>query len=138
MIKMRNGFSFVEVLVSVAILSFMGLGLLKFNAFNKRAMERNILKQENILITNSMLFEKEIEDGRTIELKDIMSFTNLNDDDRIFLESIELRANKTLEDKLVLGYTGEEELSIEYGYIALTYKDFTQNYIWAQKEENIE
>ncbi len=43
---MRNAFSFVEVLVSIAILSFMGLALIKFNAFNRSAMERNIVKQE--------------------------------------------------------------------------------------------
>ena len=132
---MRNGFSFVEVLVSVAILSFMGLTLIKFNSFNKRAMERNIIKQENILLSSAMLFEKETQNNKKIKLFDITSFTKLHDDDRKFLKSIELDAIKTLDDKLILGSTDEEELNIEYGSLKIRYKDYTQNYLWAQKEK---
>ncbi len=132
---MRNAFSFVEVLVSIAILSFMGLALIKFNAFNKRAMERTLLKQENILLSSAMLFEKKTDDKKELELLELVDFAKLHDDDRKFLRSIELHATKTLDNELILGSTGEEELSIEYGTLAVTYKDYTQNYLWAQKEK---
>jgi len=132
---MRNAFSFVEVLASLAILSFMGMALIKFNAFNKRAMERNLLKQESILLTNGILYEKEIDNDKVIELFDLYKFNKLHDDDREFLQSIELKASKEIDDRLYLANTSEEELSIEYGTLSISFKEITLNYLWAQKEE---
>ncbi|MDF1875397.1 prepilin-type N-terminal cleavage/methylation domain-containing protein [Sulfurimonas sp. SAG-AH-194-I05] len=158
---MRKGFSFIEVLVSVAILSFMGVALIKFNSFNKRAMERNIIKQESILLTGAILYDTKlrINDEKDIELLELVKFQNLDDKDRDFLRSIELHISKNLEDRLILGGSAGEdftqnedlssesqlviddevsatdELNIEYGSLKVTYKEYTQNYLWAQKEE---
>lgn len=158
---MRNGFSFVEVLASIAILSFMGLALLKFNAFNKRAMERNIIKQENTLLTSAVLYEKDINinDNKDIELLELVTFNKLHDKDRDFLRSVELNIVKNLEESLMLGgiapmdlstdsdlnmqeqgiveeeLSQTDELNIEYGTLEVTYKEYTQHYLWAQKEQ---
>ncbi|MBL0707963.1 MAG: hypothetical protein JJW00_02850 [Sulfurimonas sp.] len=130
---MRNAFSFVEVIVSIAILSYMGLALLKFNAFNRHAMERNIIKQKNILLTSSILFEKDMDKHDKGTLFELTTFVKLHDDDTAFLKSIKLESVKTLDDKLILGNTGKEEFSMEYGMISVVYEDSKQNYLWVQK-----
>ena len=132
---MRKAFSFVEVLISVAILAFLGTALIKFNSFNKRTMERNILSQENILLSSSLIFEKEVENNKEIELFDLTSFTNLTDEDRNFLESIVLIADREIEDKIFLEDDGEENLYLEYGDLHVKYKENTQTFLWMQKSK---
>jgi prepilin-type N-terminal cleavage/methylation domain-containing protein len=132
---MRGGFSFIEVLISIAILSFLGTALIKFNSFNKRVMEKNILNQESILISSSILFEQEIQNDKDIELFDLVKFENLDDEDMKFLKSVKLRANREFDDKLYLGNNGKDDLYLEYGDLSVTYKNNTQKYLWMQKEE---
>ena len=132
---MRSGFSFVEVLISVAILAFLGTALIKFNAFNKRAMEKNIVMQENILLSSALLFESEIENNKEIDLFTLIPFINLDDDDMKFLKSVKFQATKETEDKFFLGNTGEEDLYMEYGNLEIKYKEYKQSYLWVQKEK---
>ena len=130
---MRGGFSYVEVLISVAILAFLGVALLKFNSFNARAMEKNILTQENTLLSSGLLFEKKSKEKKDIRLFDVMKFAKLKDEDRKFLQSIVMNVSSTTEDKIFLGNDGKKELYLEYGTTKVKYKDFTQNYLWLQK-----
>ncbi len=132
---MRKGFSFVEVLVSIVILAFLGTALIKFNSFNKRAMERAITMQENTLLSSSILFQETIDDGKEIELFDLTDFNNLDDDYIKFLKSIRLKATLEIEDKIFIGNDGEENQFMEYGDIIVQRGDFKQNYLWIQREE---
>ena len=127
---MRKGFSFVEVLISIAILSFLGLALIKFNSFNKRAMEYNILKQEAVLLSSVMLYESKIDNDKEVELLSLIKFKNLNDEDKKFLRSIILSRNEQEVDKLFLANDGEENLYIIYNDLDIKYKDYTQRYLY--------
>ena len=131
---MRKAFSFIEVLVSIAILSFMGVALIKFNSFNKRSMEKSIITQESVLISSSMLFERKIDNNKEVELFDLVKFKSLDDEDRKFLKSIKLKQDREIEDKLFLGSTEKENLYVEYGGLNIEYKGHKQNYLWLQKE----
>lgn len=132
---MRGGFSFLEVLVSIAILSFLGTALIKFNSFNKRAMERNILSQRNILLSSPLIFKRVIKKKKKVTLFTLTHFTNLTDADRKFLKSIVLVADKEVEDKIFLDDTGSEKLYLEYGNLYVKYKENTQTYLWMQKSK---
>lgn len=130
---MRSAFSYVEVLISVAILAFLGTALIKFNAFNKRAMEKNIRSQEILLLSSGFLFEKKTEGKKDMILFDLVKFTKLEDDDKKFLESVTMKVSSKPEDTIFLGSDGKEDLYLEYGNLKIEYKDFTQNYLWLQK-----
>lgn len=130
---MRSAFSYVEVLISVAILAFLGTALIKFNAFNKRAMEKNIRSQEILLLSSGFLFEKKTEGKKDMILFDLVKFTKLEDDDKKFLESVTMKVSSKTEDTIFLGSDGKEDLYLEYGNLKIEYKDFTQNYLWLQK-----
>ena len=132
---MRGGFSFVEVLISVMILALLGTALIKFNSFNKRAMEKNILSQENILLSSAIMFEDEIDNDKEIELFELVEFEQLHDDDMKFLKSIMLKANKEIEDKIFLPGLDDDRAALEYGEFGITYKDNTQKYLWIQREK---
>lgn len=134
---MRNGFSFVEVLVSIMILALLGTALIKFNSFNKRVMEKNISSQENLLLSSAFMFLQEIENDKEIELYELVKFDKLDDEDMKFLKSIKLKATKEIEDEIFLpsmdeGGDGE---SLEFGEFSITYKDNTQKYLWVEKEK---
>jgi len=129
----RSAFSYVEVLISVAILAFLGTALIKFNAFNKRAMEKNIRSQEILLLSSGFLFEKKTEGKKDMILFDLVKFTKLEDDDKKFLESVTMKVSSKPEDTIFLGSDGKEDLYLEYGNLKIEYKDFTQNYLWLQK-----
>lgn len=132
---MRGGFSFVEVLVSVMILALLGSALIKFNSFNKRAMENNILSQENLLLSSAFMFEDEIDNDKEIELFELVKFESLDDEDMKFLKSVKLKANREIEDKIFLPGIDEDQGDLEYGEFSITYKDNTQKYLWIQKEK---
>jgi len=103
---MRNGFSFVEVLVSVAILSLLGSALLKFNSFNKRMMEKTLISQKNILLYSSVLYMKDLDKkgalGKTMTLMDVVSFNNISDNDRKFLKSHSFDISVKKQEKVFL------------------------------------
>ncbi|MDA3909705.1 MAG: hypothetical protein PF437_11520 [Sulfurimonas sp.] len=132
---MRNAFSFVEVLVSVMVLAFLGTALIKFNSFNKRSMERNILSQELILLSSPILSQKKLDNEKEIDLLSITAFKNLTNEDRDFLQSIKLSIDKEIEDKIFLADDGKEKLYLEYGDLKVKYKDYTQNFLWMGKSK---
>ncbi|MEA1956665.1 MAG: type II secretion system protein [Campylobacterota bacterium] len=131
---MRNGFSFIEVLVSIVILATLGSALLKFNSFNKRAMEKNILSQENIFLSSSVLYIKDIDKKITTdkeeELYDLISFEKLSDKDRKFLKSITVSISVDTEDKVFLLNDGKENKYIEYGNIRIKQNENKLSYLW--------
>lgn len=132
---MRKAFSFAEVLISIAVLAFLGVALIKFNAFNKRVMERNILSERHLLLSSNILYAKEIDNEREVELIEFSSLKTLHDDDREFLRDIKIKVNKEEGDKIFLGSTGENDLFIEYGDLDITLDGYTQKFLWMQKDE---
>ena len=132
---MRSGFSFIEVLISIMVLAFLGTALIKFNSFNKRAMEHNIHSQEIILLSSSILSQKKLDNKKEVDLLSMTTFKNLTDKDRKFLKSIKLSIDKKLEDKIFLANDGKEKLYLEYGDLKVKYKDYTQNFLWMGKSK---
>ncbi|WP_373035043.1 hypothetical protein [Sulfurimonas sp.] len=130
---MRNAFSFIEVLISVMVLAFLGTALIKFNSFNKRAMERNIHSQEIILLSSAILSRENLDNEKEMDLLSLTEFKNLTNEDREFLKSITLSINKEIEDKIFLADDGNEKLYLEYGDLKVKYKDYTQNFLWMGK-----
>jgi len=110
----RSAFSFIEVLVSVMVLAFLGTALIKFNSFNKRAMERNILSQKTILLSSAILSQKKLDNKKEVDLLSITTFKNLSNKDREFLKSITLSIDKEIEDKMFLASDGKKDLYLEY------------------------
>jgi len=129
----RGAFSYIEVLIAVAILAFLGVALLKFNSFNARAMERNIHSQENLLLSSGLLFEKKSIEKKDIRLFDVVKFSKLKDNDRKFLQSIMIHVSSKPDDKIFLGNDGKKNLYLEYGNMRVQYKTFVENYLWLQK-----
>jgi len=132
---MRNAFSFVEVLISIMVLAYLGTALIKFNSFNKRAMESTIHSQAIILLSSPVLSQKKLDNKKEVDLLSITAFKNLTDEDRKFLKSIKLSINKETEDKIFLADDGKEKLYLEYGDLKVKYKDYTQNYLWMGKSK---
>ncbi len=132
---MKKAFSFVEVLISVVILAFLGTAMLKFNSFNKRAMEKNILMQDHLMLSSSFIYKKDIDNNKKINLLELTSFVNLHDDDRKFLKSIELTAQRDITDKLFLYNDGKDDSYMEYGDLKIKYKKQTINYLWMQEAD---
>ena len=130
---MKKAFSFVEVLISVVILAFLGTAMLKFNSFNKRAMEKNILMQDHLMLSSSLIYKKDVDNNKKITLLELTSFVNLHDDDRKFLKSIELSATRDISDKLFLYNDGKNDSYMEYGDLKIKYKNQTINYLWMQE-----
>jgi Tfp pilus assembly protein PilE len=121
---MKKGFSFVEVIISVMILSFMGVAILNFNSFNKKAMTTHIDKQKTILISSPMLYLKDtIESTKTYKLSELITFNNLSDEDRSFLKNIEFKATQEDIEKVFLYTDGDKEYYIEYGYKNIKYNE---------------
>ena len=132
---MRSAFSFIEVLVSVMVLAFLGTALIKFNSFNKRAMERNILSQKTILLSSAILSQKKLDNKKEVDLLSITTFKNLSNKDREFLKSITLSIDKEIEDKMFLASDGKKDLYLEYGNLKVKYKNYTQNFLWMGKSK---
>ena len=121
---MKGAFSFIEVIVSVVILSYLGVAILNFNSFNKNAMYNNIEKQSGLLIATPLLYnDKKMDKNKEYSLNDLVTFKNLSDDDRRFLKNIKLQSNKKIEDKVFLYNDGKKDFFLEYGNIAIKYKD---------------
>jgi len=131
----RSAFSFIEVLVSVMVLAFLGTALIKFNSFNKRAMERNILSQKTILLSSAILSQKKLDNKKEVDLLSITTFKNLSNKDREFLKSITLSIDKEIEDKMFLASDGKKDLYLEYGNLKVKYKNYTQNFLWMGKSK---
>jgi hypothetical protein len=117
------------------VLAFLGTALIKFNSFNKRSMERNILSQELILLSSPILSQKKLDNEKEIDLLSITAFKNLTNEDRDFLQSIKLSIDKEIEDKIFLADDGKEKLYLEYGDLKVKYKDYTQNFLWMGKSK---
>jgi len=132
---MKKAFSFVEVLISVVILAFLGTAMFKFNSFNKRAMEKNLMMQDHIMLSSSLLYNKDIDNNKKVNLLELTSFVNLHDDDRKFLKSIELSAKRNVTDKLFLYNDGKDDSYMEYGDLEIKYKNQTINYLWMQEAD---
>ncbi len=121
---MKGAFSFIEVIISVMILSYLGVAVLNFNSFNKSAMFHNIEKQNSLLISSAMLHNNtKIENGKTYSLNDIVTFKKLSDEDRKFLKDIKLQVDKKVDEKLFLYNDGKKDFFIEYGDINIKYKE---------------
>ena len=122
---MKKAFSFIEVIISAVILSFMGVAILNFNSFNKRAMEDNLNKQNTLLLSSAFLYiDKEIDNDKIYKLFDLVTFNNLNDDDNKFLKSIELKGKQNLNEKIFLYTDGKDDFYIDYGSTQIQYKNY--------------
>jgi prepilin-type N-terminal cleavage/methylation domain-containing protein len=122
-LKIKKGFSFIEVIISVVILSYLGMAILNFNSFNKKAMYNNIEKQNTLLIASPFLYIKNaIDSDKSYKLYDFVSFKNLSDEDSRFLKSIELKGKKTFKEKIFLYNDGKKDYFINYGDISIKYK----------------
>ena len=129
---MRKGFGFVEVLVSIVILSMVGMALLKFNAFNKHIMQKNMQLFENSMICSPLLYLNNLEKYSAkgqVNLLDITNFQNLDDDDRRFLKT----QNFTLfvqegEKAFLFNDTAEDRYMQAYS-VSIKYKDSSANYL---------
>jgi len=130
---MKKAFSFIEVLISIMVLAFLGTALIKFNSFNKRAMEHTIHTQEILLLSSAIVSQKKLDNNKKVTLFSITKFTNLTDEDRKFLKSIKLSIDKQTEEKLFLGDDGDKKLYLEYGDLKVSYKNYRQNYLWMEK-----
>ncbi len=121
---MKSAFSFIEVIISVVILSYLGVAILNFNSFNKNAMFKNIKKQNTLLLTSPILTLKDkIDNAKVYKLNNLVTFKNLSDEDRNFLKSIEIKAKKRLKDKLFLYNDGKKDFFVEYGSFSISYKE---------------
>ncbi len=130
---MREAFSFIEVIISVVILAFLGTAMLNFNSFNKRAMEKNIMMQDSILLTSSLIFVDKIDNDKEVSLLELTSFKKLNDEDKKFLNSIEMSLEKEVIDKQFLYNDGNNSIYMDYGDLSIKYNDYTINYLWMQR-----
>ena len=121
---MKSAFSFIEVIISVVILSYLGVAILNFNSFNKKAMFKNIKKQNTLLLTSPILTLKDkIDNAKVYKLNNLVTFKNLSDEDRNFLKGIEIKAKKRLKDKLFLYNDGKKDFFVEYGSFSISYKE---------------
>lgn len=118
---MKPAFSFIEVIISVAILSYLGTAILNFNSFNKKAMFNNIKKQNTLLVSSPLLY-KDIENNKNYTLFDLVSFKNLSDSDNRFLKSIKLNAKVKSMEKLFLYNDGKKDYFMEYSDVKINYK----------------
>ena len=122
---MKKAFSFIEVIISAVILSFMGVAILNFNSFNKRAMEDNINKQNTLLLSSAFLYmDKDVDTDKSYKLYDLVAFNNLSDDDNKFLKNIELKGKQNLNEKIFLYTDGKDDFYIDYGSTLINYKDY--------------
>jgi len=134
---MIKAFSFVEVIISAFILSFMGMAILNFNTFNKNSMENSISKQSTLLISSPLLtIDTDIDNNKDYELFDLVEFSNLDDDDKNFLKDISITGTKEFRDKIFL-YTDEDgDYYIDYGIFKINYGDNKQiPYIYLQRSK---
>jgi len=118
----KKGFSFIEVLISVVILSFMGVAIVNFNNFNKEAMRLYLQKQQLLLLSSAMLYNEKLENDKTYQLSDIVKFVNLSDEDNKLLKSIELKGEKNFQEKVFLYNDGQKDYYIEMHTLSLEYK----------------
>jgi prepilin-type N-terminal cleavage/methylation domain-containing protein len=129
---MRNGFSFVEVLISVVILSMVGMALLKFNAFNKHIMQKSIRSFENNLINSPLLYIKNLDNYSVSEdfnLYDITAFSNLNDADRKFLKNTHFTLTVTEGEKIFLFNDQKQSRYLQAYNLYIQYKESKTNYL---------
>jgi len=121
---MKPAFSFIEVIVSVIILSYLGTAILNFNSFNKNAMRVNIQKQNTLLVANSMLhIGEDFEDNKEYKLDDLLTFKNLSDEDKSYLKSVVIKGQKDLKEKLFLYNDGKKDYYLEFANIRINYKN---------------
>ncbi|RLA84580.1 MAG: hypothetical protein DRG78_01090 [Epsilonproteobacteria bacterium] len=120
---MKKAFSFVEVIISVVILSYLGMAILKFNSFNKKAMYNYIGKQNTLLVSSPFLhIGKNIDNDKSYRLYDLVTFEKLSDEDRSFLKDIELKGNRVSREKIYLYNDGKKDYFLEYGDVTIKYK----------------
>jgi len=119
----KKAFSFVEVIISVVILSYLGMAILKFNSFNKKAMYNYIGKQNTLLVSSPFLhIGKNIDNDKSYRLYDLVTFEKLSDEDRSFLKDIELKGNRVSREKIYLYNDGKKDYFLEYGDVTIKYK----------------
>jgi len=117
----KKGFSFIEVLISVVILSFMGVAILNFNSFNKEAMRQYLKKQQLLLLSSPMLYNEKYDNDKNYKLFDLVKFINLSDEDSKFLKSIELKGEKNFVEKVFLYNDGKKDYYIERHTLSIEY-----------------
>lgn len=110
---MRRGFSFIEVIVSVVLVSIGILALLKFDAFGKRELEKTLSLHHDLLLVNGAHFLDS--PSRELRLSDIYKFKRLRDDEKRLLESINVTIETLEEDHIDL-YSGYGEEFRAYVY----------------------
>jgi len=129
---MRKGFGFVEVLVSIVILSMVGMALLKFNAFNKHIMQKNMQLFENSMICSPLLYLNNLEKYSAkgqVNLLDITNFQNLDDDDRRFLKTQNFTLFVQEGEKAFLFNDTTEDRYMQAYSVSIKYKDSSANYL---------
>jgi len=136
---MRKAFSFVEVLISVVVLAMLGMTILRFNSFNKRAMERNLIFNKNILLSSPLIYLPKIDtykdQDKLYSLADYTHFAKLNDNDRKFLESIKFKIVSKKEDKVYLYSDTGGDHFIDYGNLYLNYDGAKSNFLWIKRSK---
>jgi len=134
---MIKAFSFVEVIISAFILSFMGMAILNFNTFNKNSMENSISKQSTLLISSPLLtIDTDIDTNKDYELFDLVEFSNLDDDDKNFLKDISIGGTKEFRDKIFLYSDDDGDYYIDYGIFKINYGDNKKiPYIYLQRSK---
>jgi len=132
---MKPAFSFVEVIISVFILSYLGVAILKFNSFNKNGMRYNIEKQSKLMIYTALLYTNDaVEDNKLYRLNDLVTFNNLTDEDSRFLKNIQLKSTKDNVESFFLYNDGKEDFFIDSGDLSIKYNDNRNlNFIYVQR-----
>jgi len=103
---MRSGFSFIEVIVSVILVSIGILALLKFDAFGKRELEKTLDFHQDILLVSGAHFLDS--PNKELKLSDIYKFERLRDDERKILDSHTISI-ETMDEEHIDLYSGYGE-----------------------------
>jgi len=133
---MRNAFGFVEVLVSVVILATLGMALLKFNAFNKYTIQKNMLFLESSMLETPLLYQENLLNFTTPTkqtLLDITAFENIDDATRKFLQEQTFDIMTQEQERIYLmDDTSQARYLLSYS-IQTLYKELKKEYFLLQE-----
>lgn len=114
----KKAFSFIEVLVSIVLLSIGLLALLKFDGFLKFDIEKSMDRHKVMMLSSG--FNLEYLEGEK-SLESVFKFGTLRDDEKKFLKDTKIEIEKVDEDDFLIYSDSENHyemniFTVKYSY----------------------
>lgn len=131
----RGGFTFIEILISVLIITIASTAIFKFNMFIKNKTEKELLLKETMALSSPFFTTVKLDKTREYSVFDFVVFGNLSDEERKVLKDTKIKISYEEKPTIELYNEGDVDVRLNH-YFQYIKKDEQLKFVRIDNQNN--